>query len=57
MSKDKVEFAVDMVKQVLDNDKDYPEASLKLGAIWYWCNWAAEFRQGESAVEVTPRRE
>jgi hypothetical protein len=54
-----VELALVRIRDILADDKNYPSDALKLGGIWNYCDWAAEYRRFEStdgpAIEVIER--
>jgi hypothetical protein len=46
------------IKRILDDDKNYPDHVLKIGAIWNLCDIFAKYRRFEStegqSIEVIP---
>lgn len=56
----RVEIAIDRIKDILEDDDNYHTLALKLGGIWGYCDYAAKFRRSISAdggdfIEVTSR--
>ena len=50
----KLETALKVIRHILEDDVNYPAASLKLGGIWHACQSVAEFKysKSEHIVEV-----
>lgn len=44
----KYETAIKMIRHILDDDKNYQHASLKIGGIWQQCIHVANFRTGKT---------
>lgn len=56
----KAHKAIERIKQILEDDKNYQTPLLMVGAIWDVCDNTANFRRGESVegtgfIEVTEK--
>ena len=56
----KIHIAIERIKDILEDDKNYQTESLKVGGIWGCCDHAARFRrskdiEGGDWIEVIKR--
>ncbi len=55
---DKPKVAITRISQILQDNANYQTNELKLGAIWNYCTWAADYKIRQSgAIEVMAKGE